>query len=136
MGTAADIGERFLDAVLARDAGALGRCLSPQVRLRALEPAGAVVRTGARAVGARWREWLGGWDHVAVVDRRVWTVADSRVCMSYHLVVHCAADRREVAHQMVVDVVRDRIVVVDLLCTGFRSPPVTVHAAGRAQAAE
>jgi hypothetical protein len=123
MGTAVETGERFLAAVLDRDTAALGRCLSARVRLRALEPGGAVVRTGAEAVAARWDEWLGGWDRLTVLHRRSWPVAGSRVCLSYHVVVDTAADRREIAHQIVVDVVGDRIVAVDLLCTGFLTGP-------------
>ena len=123
MGTPGGTGGRFLDAVLTRDAAALDRCLSPRVRLRTLEPAGAVVRTGPRAVAARWDEWLGRWDNVLVLDRRSWTVAGSRVCLSYHLLVDSPVEQLEVAHQIVVDVAGDRIVVVDLLCTGFWPQP-------------
>ena len=55
-----DSGERFLEALLSRDFDAMGAHLHPRVRLRVLQPGGAIVR----AVLARW--WPGGRNGSAV----------------------------------------------------------------------
>jgi hypothetical protein len=39
--------------------------------------------------------------------------------MAYHLKVTADTDRREVAHQLLVDVADERIAAIDLLCSGF-----------------
>jgi hypothetical protein len=47
----------------------------------------------------------------------------SNACTPMHLEVSADADRREVAHQPLVDVVDKRITAIDLLCSGFIEPP-------------
>jgi SnoaL-like domain len=113
-----DTGDRFLEALLNRDFDAMGAHLHPRVRLRALQPGGAIVRVGANPVVARWAEWFGGWDRLTVVDYAVSPVA-SRLRMAYHFDVTADTDRREVAHQLLVDVTDERIAAIDLLCSGF-----------------
>jgi hypothetical protein len=113
-----DSGELFLEALLNRDFDAMGAHLHPRVRLRVLQPGGAIVRVGAGQVVARWVEWFGGWDGLTVVDYAASPVA-SRLRMAYHLDVTADADRREVAHQLLVDVADERIAAIDLLCSGF-----------------
>jgi hypothetical protein len=113
-----DSADRFLEALLSRDFDAMRAHLHPRVRLRVLQPGGPIVRVGAGQVVARWAEWFGGWDGLRVVDYAASPVA-SRLRMAYHLDVTADADRREVAHQLLVDVAGERIAAIDLLCSGF-----------------
>lgn len=129
MGRMEDTGEHFLDTLLNRDFAALGGHLDPRVRVRALQPAGAVGRSGVGPAVGLWDSWFDGWDRLTVLDRSTSVVA-SRLCLTYHLSVSTAADQREVAHQMVVDVAGGRITAVDLLCSGFLSRPRGTEAGG------
>lgn len=118
MGGPQDIGERFLDAWLARDFAGLGVHLHPRVQMRALRPGRAIVRMGAGPVVEQCRSWFGPWDRFTMLDRNA-TVVVTRVRLAYHLAVSKSSDLPEVAHQMFIDAVDDRINVIDLLDSGF-----------------
>lgn len=108
----------FLDALVARDFATLGDHLGAGVRLRALEPAQAVMRSGAEQVSEHWAERLGGWTRCSVMDRSV-TAVGSRLQLSYRLGLESSGDHRVVAQTLLVDVDGDRVTAVDLLCSGF-----------------
>ena len=113
-----ETGDRFLDALLARDFHGLTLHLYPRVRFRALQPGGADVRMGARPVIERWESWFHDWDQFTVVVRSTAVVAH-RLSLAYQVVVAKADDRREVAHRIFADVDHGRITAIDLLCSGF-----------------
>src|SRR4051812_46428784 len=118
MGGMQDTGERFLDTLLRRDFASLALQLHPRVQLRVLQPGGALLRIGAVPVVERCESWFGRWDGFTVLSRRTSLVAP-RLSLAYHLTVSACGDRREVAHQLFVDVVDERITVLDLLDSGF-----------------
>ena len=122
MGGMQDTGERFLDTLLRRDFAGLAVHLHPRVQLRALQPGGALVRMGARPVVERCESWFGTWDRFTVLSRSTSLIA-TRLSLAYHLSVSSNGDRREVAHQFFVDVVDERITVMDLLDSGFLPVP-------------
>src|SRR5215207_6018216 len=105
-----DICERFLDALMTRDFAAVGDHLHTRVQLRALQPGGALVRMGAGPVVERCQSWFGAWDRFTVLARGT-AVIGTRLRLAYHVAVSTNGDLREVAHQMFVDVVDDRIKV-------------------------
>jgi hypothetical protein len=117
-GAMSETGDRFLDALLARDFHGLTLHLHPRVRFRALQPSGADVRMGARPVIERWESWFHDWDQFTVIVRSTAVVAH-RLSLAYQLVVAKADDHREVAHRIFADVDHGRITAIDLLCSGF-----------------
>jgi hypothetical protein len=116
-----DSGNLFLRSLLNRDFDAMGQHLHPRVRLRALQPGSTIVRVGAGPVADRWAEWFEGWDQLTVVGFAASSIA-SRLRIAYHLDVTADTDHREVVHQLLVDVVEERIAAIDLLCSGFVEP--------------
>jgi TusA-related sulfurtransferase len=112
--------ERFVVAVAGVDYRGLFGSLAPAVRFRYLIPSGPGEIAGAADVAAKYFEWFGDVDVLEVVSSTVTRVAD-RVSARYRLLLREQAQWEVVEQQTFLDVDESgRIVVLDLLCSGFR----------------
>jgi hypothetical protein len=111
-----DIGGEFAAALRAADFGAIGRCLSPAVQLRALLPGGMVDAAGRAAAVAMLADWLedgAGYTVLATSS----DVVGQRLHLSYR--VRLGGDEpRVIEQQAYCDVTADAISSVRLLCSG------------------
>ena len=69
-----DLGERWAAALRAADFAGLGRCLAPDVRIRAVLPSRFADASGREAAVALLRQWLGGERGFAVLAASSGTV--------------------------------------------------------------
>ena len=76
MPTTHDIGERWVAALRAADFAGLGRCLAPDVRIRAALPSRFADATGRDEAVALLRQWLGEERGFAVLAASSGTVGD------------------------------------------------------------
>jgi hypothetical protein len=76
MPTRHDIGERWVAALRAADFAGLGRCLAPDVRIRAVLPSRFADASGRDEAAALLQQWLGGERGFAVVAASSGTVGD------------------------------------------------------------
>jgi hypothetical protein len=112
----------FLGALARRDFPGLESCLDPNVRFRALVPRGALEKNGAAHAVALFRRWFGADEVFEVLDAAIGQ-AGPRIYLRWR-----GADRHEVndpssfrlVEQHAFATARERIEVLDLLCSGFR----------------
>jgi hypothetical protein len=71
-----DIGERWAAALRAADFAGLGRCLAPDVRIRAVLPSRLADASGRDEAVALLRQWLGGERGFAVLAASSGTVGE------------------------------------------------------------
>ena len=74
--TTHDIGERWAAALRAADFAGLGRCLAPDVRIRAVLPSRFADASGRDEAVALLRQWLGGERGFAVLAASSGMVGD------------------------------------------------------------
>jgi len=74
--TTHDVGERWAAALRAADFAGLGRCLAPDVRIRAVLPSRFANATGRDEAVALLRQWLGGDRGFAVLAASSGLVGD------------------------------------------------------------
>lgn len=107
----------FLDALTRRDFDAMAGYLDDEVRFRAVLPPAQLDIDGPEETIAKFRQWLGDATEYAVQDAEIGQVG-SRLSMRWRLWL-----RRDgvayVIEQHVFVTVGDRIVILDLLCSGF-----------------
>lgn len=118
--TALGAGARLLDAIGAQDFAALESCFAPAARLRALVPSVLREEEGPAAIGARFRFWWEGLNHVELVESELEPVAD-RVRLRYRLRGHDGDDGWVTVEQTGYLQAEDgAISVLNLVCSGFR----------------
>lgn len=114
-------GERFLEALTARDHGTLGDQLAPDVWLRALLPRHLDEHRGAADVADTFRGWYGtavAFEPLSVSHDTV--VGKERVAYRFLLRPDWAPDTWHVIEQVAFLSIRDDLVrKIDLVCTGF-----------------
>jgi hypothetical protein len=71
-----DIGERWAAALRAADFAGLGRCLAPDVRIRAVLPSRLADASGRDEAVALLRQWLGGERGFAVLAASSGTIGE------------------------------------------------------------
>jgi hypothetical protein len=110
----------FVDALAQRDFVALADCLDPEVRFRALVPRGVVAELDAPATVSWFRQWFGGEDAFEIEDASIGNIG-SRVYLRWRVQMQSAEPqpRRIVVEQHAFAAATDRIVSLDLLCSGF-----------------
>ena len=113
------VGYRVLRALVARDFRALASCLDEHVRFRALLPPGLREVNGAVETANCFRDWFGAADRLELLGGGVEPVAQ-RARLSWRMRVHEPARRRLIEQQAFATVRDDRIVALDLLCSGFQ----------------
>ena len=112
----------LLDALTRRDFDALQACLDEGVRFRALVPPGPFQLDGAADTAARFGAWFGGDDHFEVADAAVGQLG-ARMYARWRVRMWPSGrpDQARVAEQHVFTTGNDRILTLDLLCSGFHA---------------
>jgi hypothetical protein len=120
------VGGLFIEALARRDLAALADCLQPDVRLRALLPRGPVELTGREEVAGWFRSLFGGPEGFELADATVGEVGP-RLYMRWRvsLTTPGLSGPRRLVEQHVFAASGDRISALDLLCSGFVTPPNT-----------
>lgn len=129
------VGARLLEALSRRDFGAVGTCLDEGVHFRALLPPTVVDVDGPGAVVACFEKWFGGTDDFEVLDAEIGAMGP-RLTLRWRIRMSPPGAPHEgrVAEQHVFATVRERVEVLDLLCSGFvseRTLPAPEEAARR-----
>jgi hypothetical protein len=117
MTTGPEAGEHFITALRAADFTAIGNCLSPAVRLRALLPARVVDAEGREAAVALLRDWLQAGAGLTVLDASA-DIVGWRLHLSYLVRLEADDGPRVMQQQAYCDVTADGISSVRLLCSG------------------
>jgi TusA-related sulfurtransferase len=122
---------RLVEAIAARDVGAITGALAPDTRFRYLIPPGAGEVVGAGSVADKFLEWFGDLGIVGIANLQVEAVAD-RTSARYRFVVGERQPDRVIEQQTFLDLDEEgRIAAIDLLCSGFRPAPVDHLSAAR-----
>jgi hypothetical protein len=121
MGAGTAVGERFVEAMGARDYTRVRDLLDPAAHLRALIPPGPFELDGSREIADRFGSWFGDAAACELVSSAVDEVAD-RVRITYRLRVRheAGADPVVVEQTAFCDIQSGKVVALDLLCSGFR----------------
>ena len=122
MTTSQEIGQRFLAALCADDFAAMGNCLTPAVRLRALLPRRTVDVAGREAAMELLSDWLGAGSPRTVVDASA-DVVGQRLHLSYRVLLADEDGQQVMEQQAYCDVTADGISSVRLLCAGHMPAP-------------
>jgi hypothetical protein len=122
------VGGLFIEALARRDFARLAGCLEPGVRLRALLPRGPVELTGCEEVAEWFRSLFGGPEELELADATVGEVGP-RLYMRWRvsLTAPGPSGPRRLVEQHVFAASGDRISALDLLCSGFVTPPNTIN---------
>lgn len=124
------VGGLFLEALAARDFGALTATLGPAVRFRALLPPGPVQQEGAEHVAGAFRSWFGAAEDFELVDATVGEVG-GRLHLAWRIRLRPApfgiGEGWHVIEQQGYADAGDTIARLDLLCSGFHAEPASVN---------
>jgi TusA-related sulfurtransferase len=112
------VGDRLLRALGRRDFDAVTSCLDAQVRFRALLPPGLHEVSGAAEAASCFHNWFGAADRIELLEGKVEPMAQ-RVHLAWRLRVHEPGRRRLIEQHAFATVRGDRIVALDLVCSGF-----------------
>lgn len=114
------VGERFVEALAARDFDSLKGLMDADVRMRALVPPGVMEERGPDAAVALYSEFLGS-DLLELASSDVTTMAD-RTRVTYRMRIRLGDGEplhvfEQVAFCVIVD---ERLKAIDLVCSGYR----------------
>jgi hypothetical protein len=112
------VGGAFLDALARRDFAAVGACLAPDVRFRALVPPGLLEEHSADSTLGHLRRWFGAADRFDLTDAALGQVG-SLLYLHWRARTAGATGPVRAVEQHVYARVDERIVTFDLLCSGF-----------------
>jgi hypothetical protein len=117
------VGGLFIDALGRRDFDAMADCLDPDVRFRGLIPPGPFEVTGAEQVEVRFRRWFGGLDQLEIVDATLGDIGP-KLYLRWRVAMTPTGDGEppgpaRLVEQHVFATIDQRIVALDLLCSGF-----------------
>ena len=113
----------FLEALAHRDFDTMQACLDPSIRFRALCPLGPFELHGALETAARFRLWFDRHELFEMIDASIGQLG-SMLYLRWRILRAGTADgndSRQVVEQHVFASVLDRIVAIDLLCSGFNA---------------
>lgn len=123
-----EVGDRFFNALIARDFPALASCFDKNARFRTLLPDGFQEGFGATEPGSNFQDWFGSADRIELLGGGVDTIGD-RLHLTWRLRVHEGASRSVIEQQAYATVRDGRIAEFDLLCSGFRVEQAAAQAA-------
>jgi hypothetical protein len=115
------VGGLLLEALATRDFARMSDCFDPAATMRALLPSGPAEFQGAAHIVASFRSWFGDAEGFEVVDGSVGDVG-SRLHVAWRLRLRptpMGDDGWHVIEQQAYVHARERIDVLDLLCSGF-----------------
>lgn len=113
---------RLLDALTRRDFAGIRACLDERVRFRALVPRGLIEHDNDADVADQFEQWFGGDESFEVVDASIGQMG-TKLYVRWRVRLHTpgAPQSGRIAEQHVFTSGEDRIVTLDLLCSGFHA---------------
>lgn len=118
------VGGLFIDALRRRDFAAMAECLDPEVRFRGLVPPGPFEVVGPDAVMTLFRTWFEGPDELHLVDATIGEIG-LKLYLRWRVTMTSAVEASRYVEQHVFATIDERIVGLDLLCSGFAPSPQT-----------
>jgi len=112
------MGTTFVKALRRRDFAKLQELFHPRIRFRALVPPGLRTAEEAAAAAEHPKRWFGDADRFDVVASKVGRLGP-RIRVGYRIRLREAGVWYTVEQQAYLDVRDERIVTMDLLCSGF-----------------
>ena len=109
----------FLEALTSREFDRLAEYLDDEIRFRALLPPMELDLAGRDAVIGKFRQWFGDRPEFAVLDTEIGQVGP-RLSMRWRVWVRDEGGE-QVVEQHAFITVAERIVILDLLCSGFQA---------------
>jgi hypothetical protein len=109
----------FLEALTSREFDRLADYLDDEIRFRALLPPMELELIGPDAVIDKFRQWFGSRPEFAVLDTEIGQVGP-RLSMRWRVRVRDEGGEQVVEQHAFLTVV-ERIVILDLLCSGFQA---------------
>jgi hypothetical protein len=122
--TGVDVGERFIEAIVAHDWDGVAACFAPDVRLVAVVPKERPFRekAGRDDAAELIHAWFGDADITELVSSEVEPLAD-RIRMAYRIHEH-EPDGWYLVEQVAYATLEDGAIVdMNLACSGFRPVP-------------
>jgi hypothetical protein len=116
---ALSVGNRFLVTLAARDFEQMEDCFQADVSFRALVPSGVREGIGPQVTVAWLRRWFEGADLFDIQRKNVDIVAD-RLHISYRIRLSKEGLLQMIEQQAYCEVKDGRVIVMNLLCSGFR----------------
>ncbi len=123
--------DAMIAAICRRDFAAMGRLLTPDVRMRAVLPSRYLEAVGGEVVDWFTR-WFGRLERFEVIDAGSYDIAGrARVQWHFHVAPHPvtrAPGWHEIEQVAFCETAAGSICRIDLLCSGYRPlPPVCIH---------
>ncbi len=114
----------FIQALAERDFAAMAECLAPDVAFRALLPGGVVEVASNEEAADVLDHWFSVYDRYRLVGFETGYLGDM-IRIGYRVEGHADDDWWEVEQQAYCEAVDDRLVRVNLVCSGVydRDPP-------------
>jgi hypothetical protein len=117
----AEIGQAWLDAVMARDYGRVESLLADDYRVRDLSPPGFTEVNGSGTAVSRMQERLDRVDVVRLVDSELYEIGPVTYVRARVHFVHPEGEGMLEQHHLLT-IADQRIQAIDQLCTGVFTP--------------
>jgi hypothetical protein len=117
----ATVGDRFLEALAARDFTRMSECFDPAATMQALLPPELVECQGATQIVENVRSWFGDTGELELLDSSIGEIGD-RLHVAWRLRLHPTPwgdDAWHVIEQQAYLRAGDHIEAIDLVCSGF-----------------
>jgi hypothetical protein len=118
------LGAQLIDAVAAQDEAALAECFASAAEFRALTPSGVRERSGAGETSALISQWFADSNELQLLGSDSAEVGD-RLHISYRFAGVEDGEAYVVEQHLFCTTSNGKIVLADLLCSGFRPPQPT-----------
>jgi TusA-related sulfurtransferase len=114
------VGDEFIGGLANRDFSRLEACFHPEARLRALVPPGPQEHQGSAVVAEQFIQWFRGADSLEILDQGVDTLAD-RLHIRYRFrETYADGDTEVIEQDAFCELKNQKIVAMDLVCSGHR----------------
>jgi TusA-related sulfurtransferase len=114
------VGGEFISALASRDLTRLESCFHAGARLRALVPSGPQEHLGSTTIATQFTDWFRQADGLEVLEQEADTIAD-RLHIRYRFrETYADGDTEVIEQDAFCDVKDEKIVAMDLVCSGHR----------------
>jgi len=114
------VGGEFIGALAARDLKRLEACFHHDARLRALVPTGPQEHHGSATIAAQFTDWFRQAEGLQILEQEAATIAD-RLHVRYRFrETYADGDTEVIEQDAFCDLKDQKIVAMDLVCSGHR----------------
>jgi hypothetical protein len=111
--------DALIEAIAARDFGALAGCFHPEVRFRALTPGDTFGHFGAVSAVATVKRWYGDASIIELVSKEIEPIGDERIRVGYRLRALKDNGWKAVEQQGYCTLIDGLVADICLVCSGF-----------------